>query len=124
MNYDPRQLNPPEPSPDDTVTCECCQDDICREDAHNVGDETFPVWICSQGCLVEYATNITAEYATFRRRSAKLMAQVTHGAGPDGHHDFGRWDIFPTDNLPAGCLAITSKPNTGQYRVIQIGGEE
>ena len=122
MSYDPNDINPPEPSMLDVVTCEQCQEDVLRYDAHNVGHNTAPVWICSQGCLKDYATDVTAEFATFRRRSAKLMQQVTSGIGPGGNHDFGRYDIAPDGTT--GSLVLISKPDTGQYRLVQLGGIE
>ena len=123
MNYNPNRADPPDLSMADVVTCEQCQEDVLRFDADNIGDETSPVWICrGTSCMKHYATDVTAEFQAFRRRSQKLMQQVTSGIGPGGHHDFGRYDIAPDG--ATGSLVLISKPDTGQYRIIQLGGGE
>lgn len=123
MTYNPNQINPPEPHPRDVVTCHECHDEICREDAHNVGGgDAFPVWICSQGCLVEYAAEVTADFAAFRSRSDSMVKKLTHGVGPSGHQDWGLWDFCHAD-VP-GAITLISKPDTGQYRLVQLGGAE
>ena len=122
MNHD--QINPPEPHPRDLVTCEQCGEDLHRDDMVNVGGPALPVWICGTSCMKDYAEDVTAEFRSFKRRSSMLVKQVTHGASPHGYHDWGRWDVFPSDHLPEDCLVFKSLPDTGRFRLIEVGGDE
>jgi hypothetical protein len=131
-------LNPPEPSLRDLVTCEQCGEDLSAEDCHNVGSETFPIWICrGTSCLLHFTEDAAAEnielqrengelrreMGTLRNRTNRLIETVTHGVGPDGYHDYGRWDIFAGTELPESYLVIQPNPDHGRYRVVQLPEE-
>lgn len=124
MTYNPNQLAPPEPNPDDVCDCAVCRAVVYRDDAHRFGSHDDPTWVCDETeCLAEYCRLLTAEKQRLVNRTQRLLDQVTHGITYSGAVDFGRWDVFGSDLFPDTCLVLKPNQDNGRYRVIQLDND-
>ena len=126
MTYDPRQISPPEPHPDDVADCAECGAVIYREDAEPIALNGRVYWLCADDtCLPRFCQGIADDLTNLRSRSQRLIEQVTHGIMHSGNVDFGRWDIEPTQLFETGesYLVLKPAPDHGRYRVVQLADD-
>ena len=126
MTYNPNQISPPEPHPEDVADCAECGAVVYRDDAESIALNGEVYWLCADGCcLAEFCQRVANDLTSLQNRSQRLIEQVTHGVTYNGSVDFGRWDIEPTQILDNGedYLVLKPNPDHGRYRVVQLAGE-